>query len=111
MSNHLDLNIAGRPLRIQCSENNKNVVMDLALKISDLINNEKRESVPFLTSTFIAFLKSMEDIFNKESILKETLNNKLFYENTIRQMREENLQLKKIIDSIMIKLDSELPIE
>jgi hypothetical protein len=26
-------------------------------------------------------------------------------------MREENLHLKKIIDSIMIKLDSELPIE
>ena len=111
MSNHLDLNIAGRPLRIQCSDNNKNVVKDLAFKISDLINNEKRESVPFLTSTFIAFLKSMEDSFNKESILKESLNNKLFYENTIEQMREENLHLKKIIDSIMIKIDSELPIE
>ena len=53
----------------------------------------------------------MEDSFNKESILKESLNNQLLYENTIQQMREENLHLKKIIDSIMIKLDSELPIE
>ena len=55
MSNHLDLNIAGRPLRIQCSDNNKNVVKDLALKISDLINNEKRESVPFLTQPLLLF--------------------------------------------------------
>ena len=41
---NLNINIAGRPLRIQCSDNNINVVKELALKISGLIDNEKRES-------------------------------------------------------------------
>ena len=30
---------------------------------------EKKENVPFLTSTLIAYLKSMEDILRKEKIL------------------------------------------
>ena len=108
---NLDINIAGRPLRIQCSDDNINIVTDLALKISGLIDNEKRESVPFLTSVIIAFLKYAEENTNKEIILKDSLNNKLLYENTISKLQEENLYLKKIIDAIIHKLDSELPIE
>ena len=107
----LELNIAGRPLKIQCSENNIDLVKGVALKISSLIDNEKKESVPFLTSTFIAFLKSMEENLSKEKILKESLNNKLLYENTIDQLKEEVINLKKIINLIDYKLDSELPIE
>ncbi|MDC0861424.1 hypothetical protein OAQ08_02340 [Alphaproteobacteria bacterium] len=107
----LDINIAGRPLRIQCSDDNINIVKDLALKISGLIDNEKRESVPFLTSVIIAFLKYTEENTNKEMILKDSLNNKLLYENTISKIQEENLYLKKIIDAIINKLDSELTIE
>jgi len=64
-----------------------------------------------LTSTFIAFLKSMEENLNKEKILKESLNKKLLYENTIDQLKEEVVNLKKIINSIDHKLDNELPIE
>jgi len=108
---NLNINIAGRPLRIQCSDNNINVVKELALKISGLIDNEKRESVPFLTSVFIAFLKYTEENINKEMILKESLNNKLLYENTIAKLQEENLYLKKTIDAIVDRLDSEIPIE
>ena len=108
---NLDINIAGRPLRIQCSDDNINIVKDLALKISGLIDNEKRESVPFLTSVIIAFLKYTEENTNKEMILKDSLNNKLLYENTISKIQEENLYLKKIIDAIINKLDSELTIE
>ena len=108
---NLDINIAGRPLRIQCSDDNINIVKDLALKISGLIDNEKRESVPFLTSVIIAFLKYTEENTNKEMILKDSLNNKLLYENTISKIQEENLYIKKIIDAIVNKLDSELTIE
>ncbi|MDB2435162.1 hypothetical protein N9W51_01015 [Alphaproteobacteria bacterium] len=72
---------------------------------------KKKENVPFLTSTFIAFLKSMEENLNKEKILKESLNKKLLYENTIDQLKEEVVNLKKIINSIDHKLDNELPIE
>ncbi len=108
---NLDINIAGRPLRIQCSDDNINIVTDLALKISGLIDNEKRESVPFLTSVIIAFLKYTEENTNKEIILKDSLNNKLLYENTISKLQEENLYLKKIIDAIIHKLDTEITIE
>ncbi len=108
---NLDLNIAGRPLKIQCSDSNIDLVKGVAAKISTLIDNEKKESVPFLTSTFIAFLKSMEEKLDKENILKESLNNKLLYENTIDQLKIEVVNLKKIINSIDYKLDTELPIE
>ena len=36
---------------------------------------------------------------------------KLLYENTIDQLKEEVVNLKKIINSIDHKLDNELPIE
>ncbi|MAV81925.1 MAG: hypothetical protein CMI90_00495 [Pelagibacteraceae bacterium] len=107
----LELNIAGRPLKIQCSEDNQEVVKQIATEISSLIDLEKRESVPFLTSTFIAFLKSMENKFNEEKILKETLNTKLFYENQIQKLEEEKRDLKQIVDSILLKLNSELSSE
>ena len=54
----LELNIAGRPLKIQCSDENIDLVKGVASKISQLIDVEKKENVSFLTSTFIAFLKS-----------------------------------------------------
>jgi hypothetical protein len=53
----------------------------------------------------------MEENLNKEKILKESLNKKLLYENTIDQLKEEVVNLKKIINSIDHKLDNELPIE
>ena len=53
----------------------------------------------------------MEENLNKEKILKESLNKKLLYENTIDQLKEEVVNLKKIINSIDQKLDNELPIE
>ena len=37
MSNHLDLNIAGRPLRIQCSDNNKNVVVVVVVVVGIVV--------------------------------------------------------------------------
>ena len=111
MMPNLDLNIAGRPLKIQCSESNTEVVKEIASKISSLIDLEKKDSVPFLTSTFIAFLKSMEDTLNKEKILKESLNAKLLYENQIEKLDEENQNLKKAADSILTKLNSEIPID
>ena len=107
----LELNIAGRPLKIQCTDENIDLVKGVASKISQLIDVEKKENVPFLTSTFIAFLKSMEENLNKEKILKDSLNKKLLYENTIDQLKEEVVNLKKIINSIDQKLDNELPIE
>ncbi len=107
----LDLNIAGRPLKIHCSDNNTAIIESIAKKISILIDQEKKENVPFLTSTLIAFLKSLEDIQNKDSILKETLNMKLLYENQIEKLEEENIGLKQTVNKILLKLDTEFPIE
>ena len=63
---NLTLTIGGRPLKIQCSDNNVEAVKEIASTISKLIEDEKKENVPFLTSTLIAYLKSdIEQIFKK----------------------------------------------
>jgi hypothetical protein len=54
---NLTLNIGGRPLKIQCSESNVQAVQEIGSKISQLIDSEKKENVPFLTSTLIAYSK------------------------------------------------------
>ena len=56
---NLTLTIGGRPLKIQCSDDNVETVKEIASSISKLIDDEKKENVPFLTSTLIAYLKSM----------------------------------------------------
>ena len=55
---NLTLTIGGRPLKIQCSDDNVETVKEIASSISKLIDDEKKENVPFLTSTLIAYLKS-----------------------------------------------------
>ena len=65
---NLTLSIGGRPLKIQCSDHNVERVKEIGQTISKLIDDEKKENVPFLTSTLIAYLKSMEDILKKEKI-------------------------------------------
>ena len=61
---NLTLTIGGRPLKIQCSDNNVEAVKEIASTISKLIEDEKKENVPFLTSTLIAYLKGTK--FEKE---------------------------------------------
>ena len=53
---NLTLTIGGRPLKIQCSDDNVETVKEIASSISKLIDDEKKENVPFLTSTLIAYL-------------------------------------------------------
>ena len=82
---NLTLSIGGRPLKIQCSDQNIDRVKEIGETISVLIENEKKENVPFLTSTLIAYLKSMEEIIKKEKILQDSLNKKLFYAVNFRE--------------------------
>ena len=108
---NLTLSIGGRPLKIQCSDQNVERVKEIGQTISKLIDDEKKENVPFLTSTLIAYLKSMEDIFKKEKILQDSLNQKLFYESRIQELQNENQNLKSDIEKIFQKLSHQLSIE
>ena len=108
---NLTLSIGGRPLKIQCSENNIERVKEIGEAISDLIENEKKENVPFLTSTLIAYLKSMEDILKKEKILQDSLNQKLFYESRIQELKSENQNLKFDLEQIFQKLNEQFSLE
>ena len=108
---NLTLSIGGRPLKIQCSDNHVERVKEIGQKISKLIDNEKKENVPFLTSALIAYLKSMEEILRKEKILQDSLNQKLFYESRIQELQKENQNLKLDIEQIFQKLDHQLSIE
>lgn len=108
---NLTLTIGGMPLKIQCSDNNVEVVQKIASEISKLIENEKKVNVPFLTSALIAYLKSMEDILKKEKILQESLNKKLFYESRIQVLQNENHNLKSDIEQIFTKLNDILIVE
>ena len=92
------------PLKIQCADNNVESVKEIASTISKLIQNEKKLNVPFLTSTLIAYLKSMEDVSNKDKILQETLNKKLLYESRIQELQNENHNLKSISNFFCILL-------
>jgi cell shape-determining protein MreC len=108
---NLTLNIGGRPLKIQCSESNVQAVQEIGSKISQLIDSEKKENVPFLTSTLIAYLKSMEDVLRKEKILQDSLNQKLFYESRIQELQLENQNLKSDIELIFKKLSENISVE
>ena len=108
---NLTLSIGGRPLKIQCYDHNVERVKEIGQTISKLIDDEKKENVPFLTSTLIAYLKSMEDILKKEKILQDSLNQKLFYESRIQELQNENQNLKSDIEQIFQKLNQQLSIE
>ncbi len=108
---NLTLSIGGRPLKIQCSDHNVERVKEIGQSISKLIDDEKKENVPFLTSTLIAYLKSMEDILKKEKILQDSLNQKLFYESRIQELQIENQNLKSDIEQIFQKLSHQFSIE
>ena len=94
-----------------CSDQNVERVKEIGQTISKLIDDEKKENVPFLTSTLIAYLKSMEDILKKEKILQDSLNQKLFYESRIQELQNENQNLKSDIEQIFQKLNHQLSIE
>ncbi len=108
---NLTLNIGGRPLKVQCSDGNIDRVKEIGEAISILIDKEKKENVPFLTSTLIAYLKSMEDVFKKEKILQDSLNQKLFYESRIQELLSENQNLKIDLEQIFQKLNEHIPVE
>ena len=108
---NLTLSIGGRPLKIQCSDQNIDRVKEIGETISVLIENEKKENVPFLTSTLIAYLKSMEEIIKKEKILQDSLNKKLFYESRIQELQNENQTLKLDLKKIFQKLNDQLTLE
>tara|TARA_Y100001935_G_C17032938_1_gene373425 strand:+ start:268 stop:600 length:333 start_codon:yes stop_codon:yes gene_type:complete len=108
---NLTLSIGGRPLKIQCSDQNIDRVKEIGNTISSLIENEKKENVPFLTSTLIAYLKSMEEILKKEKILQDSLNQKLFYESRIQELQIENQNLKSDIKNIFQKLNDQFQVE
>ena len=108
---NLTLSIGGRPLKIQCSDHNVERVKEIGQTISKLIDDEKKENVPFLTSTLIAYLKSMEDILKKEKILQDSLNQKLFYESRIQDLKSENQNLKFDLEQIFQKLNEQFSVE
>ena len=108
---NLTLSIGGRPSKLQCSDHNVERVKEIGQTISKLIDDEKKENVPFLTSALIAYLKSMEDILKKEKILQDSLNQKLFYESRIQELQNENQNLKSDIEQIFQKLNHHLSIE
>ena len=108
---NLTLSIGGRPLKVQCSDHNVEKVKEIGQTISKLIDDEKKENVPFLTSALIAYLKSMENILRKEKLLQDSLNQKLFYESRIQELQNENQNLKSDIQQIFQKLNQQLSIE
>ena len=85
---NLTLTIGGRPLKIQCSDNNVEAVKEIASTISKLIEDEK-----------------------KEKILQDSLNKKLFYESRIQELQNENHNLKSDIEQIFKKLNDNLIVE
>ena len=108
---NLTLSIGGRPLKIQCSDQNIERVKEIGSTISELIENEKKENVPFLTSVLIAYLKSMEEILKKEKILQDSLNQKLFYESRIQELQNENQNLKSDLKQIFEKINEQISVE
>ena len=99
------------PLKINCAESNVEIIKEIASTISKLIQDEKKLNVPFLTSTLIAYLKSMEDVLKKEKILQDSLNKKLFYESRIQELQNENHNLKSDIEQIFKELNDKLIVE
>ena len=85
---NLTLTIGGRPLKIQCSDDNVETVKEIASSISKLIEDEK-----------------------KEKILQDSLNKKLFYESRIQELQNENNHLKSDIEQIFKKLNDNIIIE
>ena len=108
---NLTLSIGGRPLKIQCSDSNIDRVKEIGEAISELVEKEKKENVPFLTSALIAYLKSMEEIQKKEKILQDSLNQKLFFESRIQELLNENKNLKYDLEQIFQKLSEQIPVE
>ena len=108
---NVTLSIGGRPLKIQCSDHNIDRVKEIGETISNLVDKEKKENVPFLTSTLIAYLKSMEEILKKEKILQESLNQKLFFESQIQELQNENQNLKSDLEKIFQKLNEQISFE
>ena len=108
---NLTLSIGGRPLKIQCSDQNIEQVKEIGSTISKLIENEKKENVPYITSALIAYLKSMEEILKKEKILQDSLNQKLFYESRIQELKSENQNLKFDLEQIFQKLNEQFSVE
>ena len=76
-----------------------------------LIENEKKENVPYITSALIAYLKSMEEILKKEKILQDSLNQKLFYESRIQELQNENQNLKSDLKQIFEKINEQISVE
>ena len=107
----LTLSIGGRPLKIQCSDQNIERVREIGNTISELIENEKKENVPYITSALIAYLKSMEEILKKEKILQDSLNQKLFYESRIQELQNENQNLKSDLKQIFEKINEQISVE
>ena len=107
----LTLSIGGRPLKIQCSDQNIERVKEIGNTISELIENEKKDNVPYITSALIAYLKSMEGILKKEKILQDSLNQKLFYESRIQELQNENQNLKSDLKQIFEKLNEQISFE
>ena len=107
----LTLSIWGRPLKIQCSDQNIERVREIGNTISELIENEKKENVPYITSALIAYLKSMEEILKKEKILQDSLNQKLFYESRIQELQNENQNLKSDLKQIFEKINEQISVE
>ena len=108
---NLTLSIGGRPLKIQCSDQNIEQVKEIGGTISKLIENEKKENVPYITSALIAYLKSMEEILKKEKILQDSLNQKLFYESRIQELQNENQNLKSDLKQIFDKINEQISVE
>tara|TARA_B100000902_G_scaffold33339_1_gene39969 strand:+ start:1753 stop:2085 length:333 start_codon:yes stop_codon:yes gene_type:complete len=108
---NLTLSIGGRPLKIQCSDSNIDRVKEIGEAISELVEKEKKENVPFLTSALIAYLKSMEEIQKKEKILQDSLNQKLFFESRIQELLNENKNLKYDLEQIFQKLSEQISVE
>ena len=85
-----------------CIRDSVETVKEIASSISKLIEDEKKENVPFLTSTLIAYLKSMEDVLKKEKILQDSLNKKLFYEKLKPNSNKINFD-KKLYEKLSSK--------
>ena len=108
---NLTLSIGGRPLKIQCSDHNVERVKEIGQTISKLIDNEKKENVPFLTSALIAYLKSMEDILTKEKIFHASFTPPLSSARRIHELQNEPQNLPSDIEQIFQQLNQHLSIE
>jgi len=106
---NLTLSIGGRPLKIQCSDQNIERVKEVGSAISELIENEKKENVPFLTSALIAYLKSMEEILKKKNFTR-LFKPKLFYESRIQELKMKS-KFKSDLKQIFEKIHEQISIE